>query len=241
MINDGVLFQTDLVTSTLTALTPVESGRNVVLSQPNPRFAGLTGYSDDLQYLTAHASASFGGTDPELYLPPQVLTGPEAHMTWFNQNILEPLVKQDTMVVKAFQDAGVNQEVNAILNIQYDLGKSLLYNQVPNPRGRRLVATGALTADTWGSIGTLRTDLKANKKYAICGVLGYSSDARAIRFLHPDFQGRTPTLRAHTDVVDGYEKFELCPVFSGDTDLSIEGWTGTGEVMTAIPVLGELK
>ena len=227
------------MTATLTTLTAVETNGDVVKNIEAPMYAGLIAMSADLQYATIENPTAWAGVQPNSYVAPCLLTGigRKDCVYWPRPRPVTPTSKY---TLKAYQDAGANQEVDAILSHVYGRGTSRPLSEVIGIPSNRRTSKGAnLTADTWTEINKI-SDLQTDKSYALIGAMAYGSDARAVRFKHDDFFGLTPVLPAFSDVSQGVARFPLCPVFRGSMDLTVEGYAGAAQDMNVILELIQL-
>ena len=241
----GELFDTNAVTATLTALTPVDTNGALVKLLQNPRFAGVMFYGpDETDYGTLHNPDSFAGVDPALVRRGVAQSGEYRGnlMPFFQKNPVAVLPKSE-YTLKGYQSSGAGADINAILWHIYTKPDA---NSIPRktvrglPNGRRVSKGANLTADAWTIVNTL-SDLKTNKQYALVGAVAIGANARAVRFNHPDFSGLYPMLPAQSQVNFGPSlEFPWCPVFNGSDPLEIWGYTSAAEDMTVVVDLREL-
>lgn len=234
----GELFQTSIATASLLAIEPVTSGGDKVKDLPAPMFLGLIAYSPDAQYATLHNPDAFQGTDPAISVPGDSLTGVNRKINWNNA---KSVPTNTQYFFKAYQDSGAGQEVNGILWHSYGKGRSIRTADARGiPTGRRISKGSSLGADSWNAVNSI-SDLKEKSNYALTGALAVSSDARAVRFEHNDFDGLKPTLPGVSDVNRLMPRFADAPIFSGGSDLNVEGFVGTSQDMTVIVELVEVS
>lgn len=240
MIIHGELFNAESVSAdTLTALSPVESDGDLVKSLPNPGFAGAIAYSPNLQYATLHNPDSWGGTDPRFIIPPALRSGNNRDLSKYFMRPIS-VTPHTKYTFKVYQDGTAAEDVSGIIWHTYEAGRSLPYSQIVGiPTSRRITKGENLTANAWTTINTI-TDLNPAKQYALVGALGYASNLRGIRFRHVDFQGLSPVLPGYDDVDNGFDLLPLCPIFSGASALTVDGYIGAAGDATVIVLLREL-
>lgn len=239
-IEHGEIFAATIATATLTALTAVETNGGVVKVLPDPKLLRASVKSADAQYGTLHNPESFpSAPDPALYLIPGTLIGADQGKGAEQFNPGMAVIPRSTFTIKGYQDSGGNAAVYGLIVCSYGKGESIPQGEVHGILRSTRVAKGAnLTASAWTTVNTFTG--VAGKRYAILGALAHSANAKYVRFRHSNFEGLYPTLDATTDVDKRMAWFQNCPIFSGDEDLTIEGFTTGAEDMTVIVVMKEL-
>ena len=240
---DGVLFDTQIATATLTALAAVTTGDDTVRMLPNPRLIDCVFHAANGIYGTFHQAEAFPGmVDPALYIPAQLSTTlpPGGGKPPFGPT---PLIGGSKFYVKGYQDSGGNQDVNCIASILYDSPGEVVPLEQAKTMGiaQGDLLSGTPTANTWEQIDTFVGDTR--HRYIILGINSLSatgSAARAIRFRHPSFGALLPTLRATSVAEGGTAFFPLCPVFDGGDTLKCEAYNSSNEQTDVVLLMKRL-
>ena len=155
-ILDGKLFDTQIATATLTALSPVDSVGDKVKDLPPAFYSGVIGFSANCQYLTIHNQTTFGGIDPGEVIDGRVKTGSQRQFEKYIHQSSQQAVKDSQYIIKGYQDSGGNENVQAILYHVYGKGRSVpLATAKGNSRGRIITKGANLTANAWTSIAAV--------------------------------------------------------------------------------------